>query len=74
MLACSSKERSDGKFGHVDLVFCPNLSVAMHKFITEKVLLVRKLLKKWLVINLESLLLHGNLLPLGGELRPREQK
>jgi len=36
MLACSSKKGSSGKFGHVALVFCLNLLVATHKFITKK--------------------------------------
>ena len=67
-------KKSDRIFSHADLIFCLNLLVAMHKFIMEKVLLVKKLPKKWLVINLESLLLHVNLLPLSTELRPRKQK
>jgi len=49
-----------GKFGHVDLPFCQNLLIALYKFITEKLLFVARSLKERLVINLESLLLHGN--------------
>ena len=43
MLACSRKKNKkiqDGGFGHGDLVFCLNLLVAMHKFVTERVVLV----------------------------------
>jgi hypothetical protein len=40
MFACSSRKKSSGKFGHVDLVFSLNLLVVTHKFITKKVLLL----------------------------------
>ena len=60
MLACSSKKRSDGKFGHVDLLFCRNSLIAPYEFTMEKLLFVVRSLKERLVINLESLLLHGN--------------
>jgi hypothetical protein len=34
------QKKSDGEFGHGDLEFCLNLLVAMHKFETERVMLV----------------------------------
>jgi len=41
MLACREEPKgSGGGFGHVDLLSCPNSMVAMHKFITERVLFV----------------------------------
>lgn len=33
-------KKSDGEFGHVDIVFFFNILVAMHKFVTERVMLV----------------------------------
>lgn len=48
-----------GKFGHVDLLFCRNSLIAPYSFTMEKLLFVVRSLKEGLVINLESLLLHG---------------
>ena len=39
-LLVQAKNKSYGEFGHVDLVFCFNMLVAMHKFVTERVMLV----------------------------------
>lgn len=49
-----------GKFGHVDLLFCRNSLIAPYSFTMEKLLFVVRSLKERLVINLESLLLHGD--------------
>lgn len=46
------------KFGHVGLLFCRNLLIAPYEFTMEKIMFIVRLLKKRLVINLESLLLQ----------------
>lgn len=48
------------KFGHVDLPFCRNFLTPRCEFTMEEILFVVRSLKKRLVINLESLLLHEN--------------
>ena len=48
------------QFGHVDLLFRRNSLIAPYEFTMEKLLFVVRSLKERLVINLESLLLHGN--------------
>ena len=47
-------------WSRVDLLFCRNSLIAPYEFTMEKVLFVVRSLKEKLVINLESLLLHGN--------------
>ena len=46
-------------WSRVDLLFCRNSLIAPYEFTMEKVLFVVRSLKEKLVINLESLLLHG---------------
>lgn len=46
--------------GHVDLLFRRNSLIAPYSFTMEKLLFVVRSLKERLVINLESLLLHGD--------------